>query len=272
MIKVSSQNGNQRQFALALSGGGARGIVHVGVLSALEEFGLMPTHISGTSMGAVVGALYAAGVPPAKMRELLSDRGFHDMFHIRPSRSRLFEMTYLKKVMDDFLPDRFEDLSIPLLVCSTSLSLKRALYLNSGDVRNAVLASSSVPILFEPVDVDGEICVDGGILDNLPATPLADAGLKVLGVEVNHGTFAHDYSGMKEVARAVFHLIAANNSHSGLLRCKETIIPDMSFFELFDFNRAEELFDIGREATKNWVQHSQMVYVDGVSSHRKSQE
>lgn len=269
-----SQVGNKGQFALALSGGGARGIVHIGVLSVLDEYGLAPSRIAGTSMGAIVGALYAAGVAPAKMLGLVGDKGFLDMFRIRPARAKLFEMKFPKAVLNDFLPERFEDLKIPLVVCATSLTSKRAVYLDTGDVKNAVLASAGIPVLFAPIVVNGETCVDGGVLDNLPAAPLVQAGHgeNILGVEVNRGTFAHGFSDMRSIAREVFHLIVANNSHSGLLLCRETIIPDLSGFEIFDFSRAQELYDIGRKATKKWMRHSQMVSRDEVSSHRKPEK
>ena len=262
------------QWALALSGGGARGIVHIGVLSVLDEYGLTPSRIAGTSVGAIVGALYAAGVAPAKMLELVGDKGFLDMFRVRPTRSKLFEMKFPKNVLNDFLPERFEDLRIPLVVCVTSLTSQRAIYLDTGDVKTAVLASACVPVLFAPVIVNGETCVDGGVLDNLPAEPLADAGFgtNILGVEVNRGTFIHDNTTMRSIARDVFHLIVANNSHKGELHCRETIIPDLSGFDIFDFTKAQELYDIGREVTKKWMHHSQMVSPDEVPSHPKPEK
>src|SRR5690554_8017992 len=90
MSSAGETSVTEKGLALALSGGGARGIVHVGVLAALNEAGLKPVILSGTSMGAVVASLYAAGVEPKRMLELVSEKGFLDMFSVRPARTKLF--------------------------------------------------------------------------------------------------------------------------------------------------------------------------------------
>lgn len=256
------------EFALALSGGGARGVVHVGVLEALEEFGVRPALVTGTSMGAIVGALYSAGVAPSKMLDLLSDKSFLKMFKVRPGRKRLFEMKFLKEILEDYLPDTFEDLGRRVVICVTNLSTHEANYLRSGELRSAVLASSSVPVMFEPVIRGGDTCVDGGVLDNLPARVAVDEGLDVLGVEVNHGTFVRDLGGMRDIAMEVFHLMVANNSKEGLRACGETIVPDLSYFDIFDFTRSQELYDIGYKAGKKWVKETAMVSAERLSSRR----
>lgn len=261
MSSAGETSVTEKGLALALSGGGARGIAHVGVLAALNEAGLKPVILSGTSMGAVVASLYAAGVEPKRMLELVSEKGFLDMFSVRPARTKLFEMKYLKKILDEYLPDDFSELKTPLYVCATNLSAGKPVYFSTGNPKKAVKASAAVPILFSPVAIDGDTYVDGGVLDNLPAKPLVEQGFGdyLVGVEVNHGTFAQDFGGMTAIATEVFHLMIAQNSEIGLKLCKETIVPDMSGYSMFDFTTAAETYRLGYESAKAWLSESRLI-------------
>lgn len=241
-------------WGFALSGGGARGIIHIGVLKAFDDAGFKPSCISGTSMGAVVGALYAAGIKPDKMMELISDKGFLRMFKLRPSFSGFLEMSFLKKVLKAYLPDTFEELNIPLFVSATNLRTHDLTTFHTGIIYKTVLASASIPILFQPVEIDGEKYVDGGIVNNLPAFACADHCDKILGVEVNHGNFTNDLENMKNVAIEVFHIMVSKNSEQGIKECHSLIRPELtSEFQFLDFAKSQKLFDIGVEEGKNWL-------------------
>ncbi|MEM9050483.1 MAG: patatin-like phospholipase family protein [Bacteroidota bacterium] len=244
------------KWGLALSGGGARGIAQVGVLQAIYETGLKPTCISGTSIGAIVGALFAAGMTPKDMLKLLSGKRFLNLFRLKPSLSGLLGMKYLEEVLQQYLPDTFEELEIPLHVFATNLSQGTCVDFHSGSVRNPVIASSSIPVLFQPVEIEGEKYVDGGVLNNLPAEACRSSCDYVLGVEVNKGKFTQNLNTMGHVALEVFYLVVNQNSHYGMQVCDHVIRPEMeASFDLLDFSKAQKLFDIGYEKGKIWVRN-----------------
>ena len=107
------KSGKVTKWGLALSGGGARGIIHVGVLQALDEAGIRPACIAGTSMGAIIGGLYAGGVKPKAMLEMLSKKSWYRMFGLKASFSGLLRMTYLQTVLEELLTDDFKELEMP---------------------------------------------------------------------------------------------------------------------------------------------------------------
>ena len=241
-------------LGVCLSGGGARGIIHIGVLQALEDANLRPLCLSGTSMGAIVGAFYAAGMHPSRMLELIAGKGFLAMFSFKPSFAGLLEMKYLKKMLKEELPERFEDLKIPLFVAATNLNTHQVKIFSQGDLQAAILASSSIPLLFSPVEIEGETYVDGGVIENLPAAPCQKLAKRVLGVEVNKGSFNQDLSNMKNIALEVFQITVENNPKPGMNRCTDIIQPELdNRFTLLDFSKADELFELGLLEGQKWI-------------------
>ncbi|HKL39648.1 MAG TPA: patatin-like phospholipase family protein [Cryomorphaceae bacterium] len=251
---MTKSRNTESQWGLALSGGGARGLVQVGVLQAIEECGLKPSCISGTSIGAVVGSLYAAGMKPMDMLALLSGKGFLNLFRLKPSLSGLLGMKYLEEVLDKNLPETFAELPIPLHVFATNLSRGECVDFHSGELRQPILASASIPILFEPVTINGEKYVDGGVMNNLPAEACLSSCSYVLGVEVNKGKFTQNLKTMKNVALEVFHLVVNRSSEEGMKVCDYVLRPEMeASFDLLDFSKAKNLFDLGYEEGLVWA-------------------
>lgn len=241
-------------LGVALSGGGARGIIHIGVLKALDDAGVKPACISGTSMGAIIGGLYAGGVSPEDMLKLISGRSFLKMFSLKPSFSGLLEMKYLKKVLQDNLPEQFEDLKIPFYVCATNLNKHKRELFSEGPLYRAIIASASIPLLFEPVLIDGDAYVDGGVIDNLPTDICRSSCDQVLGVEVNAGMFHQDLKNIKNIAIEVFQLTVSNNTKEGLAHCDWIIQPQLKAeYQILDFTKADELYLIGLEEGRKFV-------------------
>jgi len=257
---TKAKNANMR-WGLALSGGGARGLLQVGVLQAIEECDLKPSCISGTSIGAIVGSLYAAGMKPEDMMKLLSGKGFLNLFRLKPSLSGLLGMKYLETVLDQYLPDTFEELEIPLHVFATNLSKGECVGFHSGDLSKPILASSSIPILFEPVEIDGDKYVDGGVMNNLPAEACRNHCNYTLGVEVNKGKFTQNLKTMKNVALEVFHLVVNRSSEEGMKNCNYVLRPEMEpSFDLLDFSKASSLFDLGYREGMIWAKKFKREY------------
>ncbi len=160
---------------LALSGGGARGLAHIGVLMALEEKGLSFDVVAGASMGAIVGALYAAGHPPERILEIAKSARWSGFFPFALGR-RAYAKRRLLAFLKAHLPARFEELERPLVVPAVGLESGRLRYLSRGPLPEAVLASAAHPLLVGSVVYQGERLIDGGVLDDLPV-----AGARWLG-------------------------------------------------------------------------------------------
>jgi len=155
------------QIGLVLGGGGARGFAHIGVLRALAERQIEPVAISGCSMGGIVGALFAAGHGPDQILGFLQDLNWTrilDWGHM----GALVGGRGIAHQMRKHLPERFEDLNLPLRVTAVDVQEGRLVTLWDGDLIDALRATSAIPGIFSPVEIDGRVLVDGGLLSNVP--------------------------------------------------------------------------------------------------------
>jgi NTE family protein len=173
-------------IALALGGGGARGLAHVLILEAFDELGIRPAFITGTSIGAIYGAAYAAGLSAALIRahteEILGQRldlarnliaarsdPVQKLFRLFSLRSSLLKPeTLLEHILPSRVPRRFEDLRIPLAVVATDFYAQDSIVFTEGDLRQAIAASIALPVIFQPVIVNNRALMDGGLVDPLP--------------------------------------------------------------------------------------------------------
>ena len=266
------------KYALALAGGGARGLVHVGVLCALEAAGYPPPSlVVGTSMGAIVGGIYAAGTGAAELKrfvlEELEISGFMDGpgFKLNGPIGKLFLTGQFignfasrpgvdpgdkaAALLERFLDGKtFEDCAIPFLCNAVDIVSGKEVVLNSGPLSRAIRASMSVPAFFEPCLIDGMCLVDGGILANMPAGAAREAG-RALGVS---RVLAVDTHG-------VWKEVPADNYRTGInvvMRCFDVLVhaaqnnypaPDLVLYaadqsSVFDFGRKKELIALGEAA------------------------
>ena len=174
-----------RKIGLALSGGGARGLAHIGVLKILEQEGVPIDYLAGTSMGGVIAAGYAAGLEPEFMEQealrMTSLRRLLPLTDLSPLRRGLFEGQKVREYLTGHLGDRtFDDLRIPLTLMAVDLNSGREVYLNQGRLVDGVRATVALPGVFTPVERDGQLLVDGGLLDNLPADAVRHMGADVV--------------------------------------------------------------------------------------------
>lgn len=190
------------ELALVLGAGGARGLSHILVLEALDELGVRPSLIAGCSMGAIIGAAYAAGLSGRDLREHVAVT-FKDRARViaRLLDARIGKFTDLmrglgnpvlidgERMLDLFwpeaVPDRFEDLAIPFLALATDYHLHAEVALTSGPLTPAVAASLAIPGLVRPVVIEGRVLVDGGAINPLPYDRLIAPGRIVLAVDTS---------------------------------------------------------------------------------------
>lgn len=156
---------------LALSGGGAKGFAHIGVLLAFERFGMKPDVISGVSAGSIAAALYGAGLTPKEMLECFLEFGrFSDFTEWAVPKSGFFKLDKFGKILEQWLPvATLEEMKIPTVICATDFDHGKSVGWASGEIVPRVLASCSIPIVFKPIRINGINYVDGGVLRNLPA-------------------------------------------------------------------------------------------------------
>lgn len=192
---------HQPTLGVALGGGGARGLAHIVMLEAFDELGLRPSIIAGTSIGAIVGAAYASGIPAATLRahardiltqrfglvrELFTQRPLHRLRDLFPGTSALFEaQTLLDIIMPKATAPDFESLAIPLKIVASDFYDQEQQIFESGNLRTAVAASMALPAVFQPVVVDGKAYIDGGLTNPLPFDILFGKADIIIAIDVS---------------------------------------------------------------------------------------
>lgn len=179
-----------KRIGLALGGGGARGLCHIEFIKILDELGLKASIVSGTSIGSIIGALYACGYSGQDMSDLLDDIGLREITKlVDPS---FFSIAGLVKgqgiieFLQQHIPVRsFNQLKIPLKVMATDYWNQREVILDSGDLIQAIRASISLPAIFEPVEIDGKILIDGGVTNPVPYDIIRDQCDFLIAIDVS---------------------------------------------------------------------------------------
>ena len=279
-----AQEQKKPKIGLVLSGGGAKGFAHIGVLKVLEEAGIKIDYIGGTSMGAVVGGLYASGYNAAQIDSIFQSTDFTKLINdFIPRSSKNFyerrnEELYalvlpfeklkigipeaLSKGMYNYnLLSRitrnvryvtdFNKLPIPFLCIGTNIETGKEVLLNKGNLAQAMIASSAFPSLFSPVEIDGEILVDGGVVNNYPIEEVRKLGADIIiGVDVQHDLL--DRTQLKDATKI---LIQITNLHS-IERMKKNVTntdiyirPDITQFSVISFDKGKDIISKGEEAT-----------------------
>jgi|JI10StandDraft_1071094.scaffolds.fasta_scaffold246895_2 NTE family protein len=240
------------RLGLVLSGGGVRGIAHIGILKALDEMQIQIDCIAGTSAGSIVGALYAAGHKPDRIFELVKNISIFKAVRPAFAWTGLLTLDGLKDVLLKNIPaNNFNSLTIPLTVAATDIKNGQIHYFNSGELIPAVLASSSIPAIFNPVQLNGQLYVDGGILDNLPVKAIRSQCEIVVGSHCNHISPDFDVTNIKLVVeRSLLIAIRANTEVSRGLCDVFIEPPGMDRFSSLDLGKVQEIFDYGYRFTK----------------------
>ena len=280
---------NAQSVGLVLSGGGAKGIAHIGIIQALEENNIPIDYVTGTSIGAIIGALYAMGYTPQEMLQLISSKEFQQCYANEIGEDNIYyikkndptpELYSIKAQLGDSvtvvqaLPlslidpthmnllimelcaqataasgGNFDKLFVPFRCVASDVYNKREIVLSQGDLGNAVRASMTFPLVFRPIKIDGVLAYDGGIYNNFPA-------------DVMHREFRPDYT--------IGSIVSTNRKQpadNDIIAQVETMIMQTSNYtlpdsngillnfdldnevSLLDFDRAQYLFDIGYATT-----------------------
>lgn len=237
----------KKTLGLVLSGGGARGIAHLGLLKALEKMGGRPQRISGTSAGALIGAFYCAGFSVEEIRSIILDNKFFKWYDFAFSKKGILKISSNEKMLRKYLRDRtFRSLQVPLSVSAVDVQSGEVVVMDSGDLVSALLASSAIPVLFEPVKRMGRSLIDGSAGDCLPVAAIAGKTDVLIGSYVNPVIKTKKQMDMLEVFDRGFHLalrheVEAKRPEFDLLLEP----PQLVNYSMFDFKKGEEILDAG---------------------------
>jgi NTE family protein len=241
---------------LVLSGGGARGFAHLGVMQALNEAGIFPDVLSGTSAGALAGVMYCDGYPPKEIVKIM--KASSRLNYMRPTlpRDGLLQISGIIKILETHLRAKtFKDLKVALYVTATDLNNGKAVYFNDGILLDAVIASASIPVLFKPVIINKIYYVDGGILDNLPIRPIENKCRLTIGSFVNPIGHEDIISGLTKIAERTFMLSMSKEVLEKSKKFDLFIAPqELKDYGILSPEKGEEVYKVGYRATREKLQ------------------
>ncbi|MFZ6009977.1 MAG: patatin-like phospholipase family protein [Bacteroidota bacterium] len=237
---------------LVLSGGGARGICHLGVIKALEEMGLTFQYMAGTSAGAITGSLYCYGYKPDEILDIIAGTSFFKSLRPAWTWTGLLTLDGLRALLLKYIPENdFNALKIPLTIAATEIQRGKPDYFTTGELVPAIMASSCVPAVFNPVQFNGGLYIDGGILDNLPVKAIRDKCEFIIGSHCNFITSEFDVKNIRSVIERSLLMAVSGNTTMSKSLCNILIEPpEVGKYSGFDLSKAREIFDIGYTFTK----------------------
>lgn len=251
-----------KSIGLVLSGGGSKGIAHAGVLHFLEEKKMIPNQIAGSSAGAIVAALYSSGKSPLEILDFFKSIYFFHWKHFTFSKAGLIDPDSFKIYFSALFKDTvIGELKIPIHITATDMIKGNLTVFDSKTkVIDAILASSAVPGVISPYEIDGHLYSDGGILNHFPTELVKDICDYAIGVYVSplQKVHATELKTIKSITTRAFDLLTANSSLSKFHDCDWLIQPDaLSAYSTFETSKTkmDAIFKIGYEAAKTSYQN-----------------
>jgi len=237
------------KIGLALSGGGVRGVSHLGVIQALTDHGIQFSHISGTSAGAIGAAFFAAGFAPREILNIIKEAKLLKLLRPSIGSTGLLSILNVQHLIRQYIPhNSFKQLKTRITISSVDLGEGKLVYFTDGDLDLSILASCCLPGIFRPIVINDHMYVDGGILNNFPVEPLIGNCDFIIGSTCNHLPVVTEIGSFgKMIDRAAMIAINASlNTHK--ISCDVVIEPHgLGGYGIFDTNDAEEIYMIGYE-------------------------
>jgi NTE family protein len=235
------------KVGFVLSGGGARGFAHLGIIEALREKGICPDIFSGVSAGAITGAFLASGKTPMETFEILKKEGLFKLTKMQFPWDGLMRLDGLSRLLNDEIPYKMlEDLPIPLYIGISNLTLAEMEYRNKGPLDKMVLASSSIPVLFSPVEMEGSVFADGGLINNIPVQPLIGNCRKIVVSNISPLQKPAQIKGLIQIITRAFLMSVHARSLEAREHADIYIEPEeLTHYDIMGISHADELFEIG---------------------------
>lgn len=238
------------EVGLVLSGGGARGISHLGVIKSIIEHDITIKEISGTSSGSILGALYGSGYSPEDILEVIIKTNFFRLLRPAFSLNGLLSMAKIGVLLENYIEkDNFQQLTVPLTIAATNIEKGNIEYFSTGELIQPVLCSCSIPVIFQPVKFKGSYYIDGGILNNLPVEPIRERNDFVIGSHCNPISDTYNASNMKNLLERSMLLAINGNSKKSKQLCDLLIEPlELENVGGFEIKKAKKMYLNGYNA------------------------
>ena len=284
LLLVASQLMSKQKIGIALSGGGARCLAHIGVLKVFDEYGIVPDQISGTSMGAVIATFYALGWTPDEIADLFRTNDWRQLLNGTISREDFYtgekrwgpNANFYFRIDDNFNPQlprsflsgnrlllelfrltfpytdatSFDSLPISLRVVATDIETGEAVIFRDGALHEVLLASLTFPSVLAPFKVQGHYCADGGIVMNLPIQALDDQDI-CIGVKTSSALKpTHELNDVIDVLNQSMNINMSWRVEQSLPECDCLICPELDDTGLFDFDQADRIIAAGEKAAR----------------------
>ncbi|WP_425342614.1 patatin-like phospholipase family protein [Lunatimonas salinarum] len=239
----------KRIFGITLSGGGVRGIAHLGVLQALNEHGISPDRLSGSSAGAIVAIMYAKGFSPKEILDIIIKTNYFRFLRPAISLRGLLKMESVYSLYKEYLKeDDFGSLQIPVTIAATDVHLAKTVFFSEGEIIRPLMASSCIPGMFDPILIEGHHYVDGGVLNNLPVEPLLGKCDRLMGVNCNHLPVQQNISHIKSLIERTVIMSMNYNVYSRVPKCDYFVEPKgLATYGVLEIKKAKEIFARGYE-------------------------
>jgi len=260
----------KQKIGLALGGGSAKGIAHVGVLKVLEKNNIKVDLVSGTSIGSLIGAFYCSGMSTEEMAKEMFSIDIKKFFELNLPKHGFIKGKKIEDYIREKLPVKtFEDLKIPLFITASDLTTGDLIVFNKGDIAKAIRASMSIPGVFNPIENNGRILVDGGVIDPLPTDVLkqnkADKIIAVNLIDLGEKKVIYEKSNIAEpkiksplIIPVLFKSLQMNYkiATQALIETSPPdvmISPDLKKIGYQDFHKAKQAVELGEQAAKNYI-------------------
>jgi len=243
-------------IAISLSGGAVRGAAHIGVLRALEEFGIKPNIVAGASAGSIIAAFYSAGYTPDEMEEIILKTKFFSYLKPKFPKDAFFSLEKMDRIFEEYIDVKdISQLKKKTYIVVVNLKTGEAEYIDRGDLKTYVRASCSLPVIFEPVFINGIPYIDGGIVDNLPVKPFLEyENTYIIGSEVNPLSPNIGKLNIFSIAMRSFFLAVRASIERNKTYCNLFIQPpEIIRIGLFETKKIKEAIDIGYNYTKKYL-------------------
>ena len=255
---------SSKKVGLVLSGGGALGFAHIGAIKALEEYGIEPEYVAGTSMGAIIGVMYAAGYSADEIMQIVKEDRLYNVGRLITLQSALrnsgmsTHKTLLRELAELIPHNSFDSLERKFMVCVTNVETGEAVYRHEGgELKEYVAASAAIPGVFEPIMIDSVRYIDGGIVDNLPVSQLLTLNPQLFIIGVDVLPFVENYEAKSSIDMLLWmsRLFQSKNMDPNRAKC-DWLIQSFALNEYhgFEFKRYKEIYQYGYDAMKAKLQ------------------
>lgn len=253
------------KVGIILSGGGFRGMAHLGVLQYLQELKIELHAVSGASAGALIGAFFAAGYSPLEILKLAKQEKFFTYSDFSIIGNGLFRTDIFEKIIKKYIPhDSFEGLEMPLYVAVTDLTNAQPLIFNQGSLSFAVKASCCFPLVFQPVAYkNNSYLCDGGVLNNFPYEQIKATCNKTIGININPINRAEGALNYRQIIERIIRITTSSIKDDAPAHCDIYLQPDeINRFTTFDTGRIDEIYQFGYEYAQTFEKELKQLKLD----------